>query len=67
MEKFDSIIFDLDGTLWNTIDSALQCLKTVKNKHSDILHELSEEDVQKYIMVIWKRRKLKSMQKKLLC
>ena len=47
MEKFDSIIFDLDGTLWNTIDSALQCLKTVKNRHSDILHELSEEDVQK--------------------
>ena len=47
MEKFDSIIFDLDGTLWNTMDSALQCLKTVKNRHSDILHELSEEEAQK--------------------
>lgn len=47
MKKFDSIIFDLDGTLWSTIDSAVQCLAVLKNKHQDILHELSAVEVKK--------------------
>ena len=47
MNKFDSIIFDLDGTLWSTIESAVQCLAVLRNKHQDILHELSEVEVKK--------------------
>lgn len=47
MEKLDSIIFDLDGTLWSTIESAEQCLAMVKSKHQDILKDLSLEDVKK--------------------
>lgn len=47
MKKLDSIIFDLDGTLWSTIDSALQCLKVVKSRHDDILYDLSEKEVRK--------------------
>lgn len=37
MEKFDGIIFDLDGTLWDTIDICVKSLSEVKNKYSDIL------------------------------
>lgn len=47
MKKFDGIIFDLDGTLWSTIDSALQCLAVVKSRHNDILYELSAVEVRK--------------------
>lgn len=45
MQKFDSIIFDLDGTLWSTIESSVNCLAVVKSKHSDIVRELTVEDV----------------------
>ena len=47
MKKFDSIIFDLDGTLWSTVDSAVRCLSVIKSKHQDILQDLSSEDVRK--------------------
>lgn len=39
MNILDSIIFDLDGTLWSTIESAEKCLAIVKSKHQDILQE----------------------------
>lgn len=45
MKKFDSIIFDLDGTLWTTIDSCVKALAGVKSKHSDILYDISAETV----------------------
>lgn len=47
MKKLDSILFDLDGTLWSTVDSAVQCLAAVKNKHQDILYDLSDQDAEK--------------------
>lgn len=45
MEKFDSIIFDLDGTLWTTIDSCVKALADVKNKHNDIIYDISAKMV----------------------
>lgn len=45
MEKFDGIIFDLDGTLWDTIDSCVKTLSEVKNKYSDILYDISAEEI----------------------
>jgi len=46
LENFDSIIFDLDGTLWNTIDSCVKSLAEVKNKHKDILYDISAKEVE---------------------
>lgn len=54
MNKFDSIIFDLDGTLWSTIESAEKCLAIVKSKHPDILQDLSSEDVKKAMGIPFK-------------
>ena len=45
MEKLDSIIFDLDGTLWNTIDTCVKTLAEMKNQHQDILYEITAETV----------------------
>lgn len=45
MDKFDSIIFDLDGTLWNTIESGVKSLAEIKNKYEDITNEISAEDI----------------------
>lgn len=30
MDNIDSIIFDLDGTLWNALDSTIETLKEIK-------------------------------------
>lgn len=46
MNKFDSIIFDLDGTLWTTIDSCVKVLAEVKKKYSDILYDITPETVE---------------------
>ncbi len=45
MNEFDSIIFDLDGTLWSTIDSCVKSISKVKNKYSDIIYDISVEEV----------------------
>lgn len=45
IKNFDSIIFDLDGTLWSTIDSCVQTLTKVKNKYSDITEDITAEQV----------------------
>ncbi len=45
MKQFDSIIFDLDGTLWSTIDSCVKTLSQIKEKYPDITKEISKEEV----------------------
>ena len=41
----DSIIFDLDGTLWSTIDSCVKTLSKTKEKYPDITKEISKKEV----------------------
>ena len=43
MEKIDAIIFDLDGTLWNTVDSCLKATSLVKEEHKDITRDVTRE------------------------
>lgn len=45
MDKFDSIIFDLDGTLWDALDSTVETLKEIKDRHNDIIHDITVEDI----------------------
>ena len=47
MKKIDGIIFDLDGTLWSTIDSCEKVLKKVKEKHPEITKDIKREDIEK--------------------
>lgn len=46
MDKFDSIIFDLDGTLWNTIDSCVKSIAEIKSKYEDITNDITAEDIE---------------------
>ncbi len=45
MKEIDSIIFDLDGTLWSTIENCVDALNNMKKKHKDILYDISAEMV----------------------
>ncbi len=45
-KKIDAIIFDLDGTLWNTVDSCLKATRFVKDKHSDITKGVTKEQIE---------------------
>lgn len=45
-KEIDAIIFDLDGTLWNTIDSCLKATNFVKNEHSDITRDVTREQIE---------------------
>lgn len=45
MEKLDSIIFDLDGTLWSTIESSVKAVSEIKSKYKDIINDVTEEDI----------------------
>lgn len=45
MDKIDSIIFDLDGTLWDALDSTVATLKMVKEKHQEITQDITIEDI----------------------
>ena len=45
MKKYDSIIFDLDGTLWSTLDSCTEVLKEIKKRHKEITKDLTIDDV----------------------
>lgn len=45
MRKIDSIIFDLDGTLWSTIDSCVKSLAEVKNKYEEITQDITADKV----------------------
>lgn len=46
MNHFDSMIFDLDGTLWSTIDSCVKTLNEAREKHPDITREVTKEEVE---------------------
>lgn len=47
MENVKNIMFDLDGTLWSTIDTCVATLAEIKNKYPDITEEISAEQVEK--------------------
>ena len=42
-KEIDVIIFDLDGTLWNTVDSCLKATSLVKEEHKDITRDVTRE------------------------
>lgn len=41
MNNFDSIIFDLDATVWSALDSTVFVLKEIKKRHPDIVEDVS--------------------------
>ena len=43
--RYDGIIFDLDGTLWSTIESCVKSLSEVKKKHKEITRNITEKEV----------------------
>ena len=43
--NYDGIIFDLDGTLWSTIESCMESIKYVKDKHKEITREITVNEV----------------------
>ena len=45
-KETDAIIFDLDGTLWNTVDSCLKATSFVKEEHSDITRNVTKEQIE---------------------
>ncbi len=45
-KKIDAIIFDLDGTLWNTVDSCLKVTHLVKEEHKDITRDVTKEQIE---------------------
>ena len=47
MKKIDGIIFDLDGTLWSTIDSCVKVLKEVRLRHPEVTRDIGSEEVEK--------------------
>ena len=45
-KEIDAIIFDLDGTLWNTVDSCLKATSLVKEEHKDITRDVTREQIE---------------------
>lgn len=45
-KEIDAIIFDLDGTLWNTVDSCLKATSLVKEEHKDITRDVTKEQIE---------------------
>lgn len=43
--RLEAIIFDLDGTLWNAMDTCMQSIEYMKNKYTDITKDITKEDV----------------------
>ena len=46
MSKVEGIIFDLDGTLWSTIESGVKVLAEVKSRHPEVTKDISKEEVE---------------------
>ena len=44
-KPFDSIIFDLDGTLWSAIDSTAKTLDEVEEKHPEITKDITKRKI----------------------
>lgn len=47
MNKQGSILFDLDGVLWDTIDSCVKSLADIKNKYDDIKYNITSDTVKR--------------------
>lgn len=45
-QSFDSVIFDLDGTLWNASEAITQAFQAAKNSVDYIEHDITLEQVQ---------------------
>lgn len=45
-EKYDGIIFDLDGTIWNTTDIVAEDWQRVIDSHKEINTEITLKDIQ---------------------
>ena len=46
MNKIEALIFDLDGTLWSTIDSCLKVLNELRLKYPEITRKITREQVE---------------------
>lgn len=46
MQDIEGIIFDLDGTLWDTIDCCVKVLAKVKSRHPEVIRDISREEVE---------------------
>ena len=46
MKELEAIIFDLDGTLWDTIDSCVKVLFEVKGRHPEVTRNITREEVE---------------------
>jgi phosphoglycolate phosphatase len=47
MKKIEGIIFDLDGTLWSTIDSCEKVLREVQARHPEVTRDIIREEIEK--------------------
>lgn len=46
MNELEAIIFDLDGTLWDTIDSCVKVLEEVKKRHPEVTKDIERREVE---------------------
>lgn len=44
--KFDSIIFDLDGTLWDSTDGVVKCWNHILKDSEEVKAEITDKDIQ---------------------
>lgn len=45
--EIEGIIFDLDGTLWSSIDSCVKVLHDIKNKYPEVTKEIDKEEIER--------------------
>ncbi len=46
MDNIEAIIFDLDGTLWSTIDSSFKVLTEVKSRHKEVTRDIDRKEIE---------------------